>query len=192
MSEPASNKAMNPLADASRRPRVMAGVRQMRGMTVGRIACTLLLVLAVSAQAQERPNSLTCTANAKAWRDWSLTEKRWEGKAAEGQGRPFGISTLVGKDPDYPLRDKVFSNLLGSTPIVRSITPATRLAAAESVEFEAKVLLRTSDEVFLTWTNDANKVWLAVVDLKHRKAVVTQVFEGATSVGGEIETLDCR
>jgi hypothetical protein len=39
---------------------------------------------------------------------------------------------------------------------------------------------------------DANKVWLAVVDLTQRKVAVTQVFQGATSVGGEVETLDCR
>ena len=37
-----------------------------------------------------------------------------------------------------------------------------------------------------------NKVWLAAVDLTHRKAIVTQVVQGVTSVGGELETLDCR
>ncbi|MBI2206122.1 MAG: hypothetical protein HYU41_19980 [Candidatus Rokubacteria bacterium] len=37
-----------------------------------------------------------------------------------------------------------------------------------------------------------NKAWLAAVDLPHRKATVTHVFQGATSLGGEVETLDCR
>jgi hypothetical protein len=53
---------------------------------------------------------------------------------------------------------------------------------------------RTSDAIFLLWTNAPyqNKVWLAAIDLAHRKATVTHAFQGATSLGGELETLDCR
>lgn len=156
-----------------------------------RTIITLALVVAALAQAEERPTSLTCTANAKAWRDYGFLEARWEGKPARGgRAQPFGVTTLTRRDPDIPLRDKVFSNLQSDAPIVRSITPATSLTPTESVEFEAKVLLRTSDEVFLTWSNEVNKVWVAVVDLKTRKAVVAHVFKGMTSVGGELETLD--
>ncbi len=55
-----------------------------------------------------------------------------------------------------------------------------------------RVVARTPYEVYLVWTNEFNKVWLAAVDLEHRKVVVTHVFRGATSVGGDFETLDCR
>lgn len=158
-----------------------------------RVVLTLVLIVAASAQAEERPTFLACTANAKTWRDYGFVEQRWEGKPARGaRAQPFAVSTLARRDPTYPLRDKIFSNLQGDATFVRSITPATSLTPAESVEFEAKVLLRTPDEVFLSWSNDVNKVWVAVVDLKTKKAVVAHVFKGMTSVGGELETLDGR
>ncbi|HSF29842.1 MAG TPA: hypothetical protein VLK82_05125 [Candidatus Tectomicrobia bacterium] len=93
----------------------------------------------------------------------------------------------------FSLRDKVFSGLHTEKPIVRSITPAQEGVEEQAVEFIGRVVGRTEDAVFLAWTNDYhNKVWLAVVDLVHRKATVSQVFHGMTSVGGDLETLDCR
>ena len=94
-------------------------------------------------------------------------------------------------DAFFSLRDKVFSGLDTDRPIVRSITRYTD-GVEEGQEFPGTVLMRTEDAVFLMWTNRINKIWLATVDLTHRRATLTQVFQGATSVGGEIETLDCR
>ncbi|MBI4178425.1 hypothetical protein HY522_03245 [bacterium] len=91
----------------------------------------------------------------------------------------------------YSLRDKVFSGLNTSTPLVRSITRFPD-GTDRGEEFASRVVMRTSDGVFLLWTNDINKTWLAAVDLARRKATVAQVFQGVTSVGGELETLDCQ
>lgn len=60
------------------------------------------------------------------------------------------------------------------------------------MEFDARIIVRSQDEVFFTWSNDVNKVWLAVVDLRNLKATVTQTFVGLTSIGADIETLDCK
>jgi hypothetical protein len=135
-------------------------------------------------------------SNAKAARDYAFVEKRWggeEGNAMFGSSRMFQIQTRDSKVANafYSLRDKVFSGLDTDRPIVRSITRYTDgMEKAEG--FMAAVLMRTHDAVFLMWTNNINKIWLATVDLTHRRATLTQVFQGVTSVGGEIETLDCR
>lgn len=156
----------------------------------------ILLVTSSQTPGQELPTSLMCTSNAKASRDYGFVEKRWSGDTGHllEPSRLFAIETTTSRTSwgQSALRDKVFSGLNSRQPIVRSITRYEK-GAEEAAEFAAKVLARSFDTVFLTWTNDFdNKVWLATVDLAHRKAAVTQVFRGLTSVGGEIETLDCR
>ena len=157
---------------------------------------SVLLFVSVEADAQELPTSLTCRSNAKASRDYGFAEKRWEGQKGSsmlGASTLFTVETRDSKVADalYSLRDKVFSGLNTSTPLVRSIT---RFAdgGEKGEEFVSRVVTRTSDAVFLLWTNDINKTWVAAVDLARRKAAVAQVFEGVTSVGGEFETLDCQ
>ena len=158
--------------------------------------CTLLMA-AHPVQGQELVTTLTCTANAKVSRDYGFVEKRWEGQKGHvmfGSSRMFNIETRDSKVAGafYSLRDKVFSGLNTSMPIVRSITRFPD-EVDKGEEFLSRVVSRTHDGVFLLWTNDFNnKVWLAAIDLTHRKATVTQVFQGVTSVGGELETLDCR
>ncbi len=141
------------------------------------------------------PTSLTCTSNAKATRDYGFVEKRWMGQKGHmlEPSRTFVIITKNLERRGY-LRDKVFSGLNTENPIVRSITRYED-GVEGAVELKARVVSRFSDAVFLIWTNpypDPNKVWLAAIDLKHRKVTLTHVFQGATSVGGELETLDCR
>ena len=142
---------------------------------------------------QELPTVLACTSNAKAGRDYGFIEAQWSGVPLAQSPIDFGISTKANQVETYSLKDKVFSSLHTASPVVRSITPASGTAAEDAVEFSARVVARTQDAVFLVWTNDFNnKVWTAAIDLTHRKATVAQVFQGATSLGGEIETLDCR
>lgn len=141
--------------------------------------------------AEELPSSLVCSGNAKAVRDYALAEGRWEG----GAGAPrtaFAIATSGRPSDSNPLREKVFSRLGTDAPMVRSITPKAKDVPESVAEFKGTMLLRTNSEVFITWTNEINKVWLAVIDLHHKKAVVGQTFAGLTSVGGDLETLDCR
>lgn len=148
----------------------------------------VLLGLAAGVVGQDVPTSLICRSNAKAWRDYSFREKRWVGAASQ----PFGAATVSRRVKGHPLREKLFSKLDTDEPTVRSITPATDDAPEVSDEFAATVALRTPTWLFLTWSNDVNKLWLAVIDLEESKATVTLTFRGVTSVGGEVETLDCR
>ena len=154
----------------------------------------ILLFSSIGVEGEELPSSLTCRSNAKASRDYAFAEKRWEGQKGQstlGSPRPFNVDTRDSKVADifYSLRDKVFSGLTTSTPVVRSITRLSD-GADKGEEFTSRVVTRTSDAVFLLWTHDINKTWVAAVDLARRKATVAQVFQGATSVGGELETLD--
>lgn len=145
--------------------------------------------LTASAGAQDKLTSLACTSNAKASRDYGFGEKQWSGAIPPDPSKVFGISTLGRGQPNAAvLRDKVFSSLNTSTPVIRSITPP-----GEAAEFKGTVVSRWADSVFIMWQNDyGNKIWLAVVDLTHKKATVSQVFQGITSVGIEAETLDCK
>jgi len=156
----------------------------------------IVLFSSIRLESQELPTTLTCLSNAKASRDYAFAEKRWggeEGNAMFGLSRMFNIQTRDSKVAGafYSLRDKAFSGLDTDRPIVRSITRYTD-GADKGEEFKGAVVMRTRDAVFLIWTNEINKMWLATVDLTHRRATLTQVFQGITSVGGKIETLDCR
>jgi hypothetical protein len=162
-------------------------------------AATLALVTAVGAvcEAQELPAVLTCTSNARASRDSGFREKHWSGHPDHRveSSRPFKVSGAGSKTSwgQFELRDKVFSGLNTATPEIRSITRFDK-GPEDAAEFTGRVVSRTPDAVFLLWTNtpNLNKAWLAAVDLVHRKATVTYIFQGATSLGGEVETLDCR
>jgi len=166
---------------------------------ISSFACSLGLLIAIASagEGQELPTVLTCTSNAKASRDYGFSEKRWSGQVGHlvGPSRLFATSGTSSKTSwgQFELRDKVFSGLNTQTPTVRSITRYEK-GSEEAAEFVSRVVSRTSDAVFLLWTNapNLNKVWLAAVDLAHRKVTVTHAFQGATSLGGELETLDCR
>jgi hypothetical protein len=169
----------------------------MRG--IGALACSLGLLIAIASagEGQELPTVLTCTSNAKASRDYGFSEKRWSGQVGHlvEPSRLFATSGTSSKTSwgQFELRDKVFSGLDTQAPTVRSIT-RYETGPEEAAEFVSRVVSRTPDAVFLVWTNapNLNKVWVAAVDLAHRKVTVTHAFQGATSFGGELETLDCR
>jgi len=169
-------------------------------MTRTRIAtsalATMLVAASLEVHGQGLPTSLTCASNAKASREYGLAEKRWYGETGHSiePSRLFDVATPKSKTSwgQFELRDKVFSGLNTQQPVVRSITRYDK-GPEQAAEFAATVLARSFDAVFITWKNDFdNKVWLATVDLAHRKAALTQVFRGVTGVGGELETLDCR
>jgi hypothetical protein len=144
------------------------------------------------ALAGDFPTSLACSSNAKTWRDYGFTEKEWSGTIPSNPSQPFGVSTKSKPNDIYVLRDKVFSSLNTKNPMIRSITPGGIGQEEQAAEFKGTVVGRTADAIFILWSNEINKYWLAAIDLNHRKATVSQVFRGVTSIGGEIETLDCR
>lgn len=141
------------------------------------------------------PLSLTCTSNAQAIRSYGFPEKAWIREIGKTSDE---FSTGTKATPrGLIFRDKVFSQLDTGNPIIRSITPTHKLSEIEleeqAVEFVGTILSRAFDSVFITWRNPTgNKVWLAVIDLTHRKAIVSYFAQGITSLEGEIETLDCR
>jgi hypothetical protein len=161
------------------------------------LGCLIAAAISGEAQSQELPTVLTCSANAKASRDHGFIEKRWSGQHGHlvEPSRLFEVSGTGSKTSwgQFVLRDKVFSGLNTPTPTVRSLTRYEK-GTEEAAEFVSRVISRTSDAVFLLWTNapNQNKVWLAAIDLAHRKAAVTQVSQGVTSLGAELETLDCQ
>lgn len=169
------------------------------------LACSFCILIAIflPAEGQELPTTLRCTSNAKVSRDYAFTVKQWSGHKGHdlNPSDPFKIVQDRNAKPSlgqFSLRDKVFVGMDTNTPTVVSITRwENRDDLAE--EFRATVVSRTSDTVFIVWTDRypgpsdfGNRAWLAVVDLTHRKVIVTHVVQGATSVIGELETPDCR
>lgn len=169
------------------------------------IACVVAALLGgfVPARAADLPSSLMCFSNAKAARDYAFGDEAWSGVIPADAAKPFGIlasdhRSQMNNQPEATfgknfLRDKVFSGLDTDEPTVRSITRFTD-GEEQAEEFSATAVSRFDGTVFLVWGNTSppNKIWSAAVDLVHRKVTLTQVFRGATSLGAEIETLDCR
>lgn len=152
----------------------------------------------------ELPTTLVCTSNARAERDFqtmSSLPKVWSGQKGHTIDKePFRIITKDqikikrdGKSWErIPLSDKVFSGMDTMSPIVRSIA-RFQDGTEDAAEFKSAVVSRTHDGVYLVWRNDAfNQVWMAFIDLVYLKAIVTHTYRGGTSLGGTIESLDCR
>ena len=132
-------------------------------------AFSLCMVLFSSTKLEglELPTTLTCRADAKASRNYDASETRWHGQkgyAVFGFSGFFKTEARDSKESGvYSLRDKVFSGLNTNRPTVRS---TTRFADGfdQEAEFTSRVVSRVPDAVFLLWTNDFNKVWLAAID----------------------------
>ncbi len=153
-----------------------------------------ILLLPGNSLGSELPTILNCKQNAAATRDFGFLEKKWMAGASD-KGKTFEIAE---RDPSLgrPFYDHVFTALDTESPVIRStrLVPIKgRFEETSTAEFRGTVVSRTGDAVFFTWRNPPmNKVWLAALDLTHRKATVGYVFQGITSVGVQAQTLDCR
>ena len=134
----------------------------------------------------EHRTKLLCKSNAKTVREYGFREQRWEGHT--DLTRDSKVAGVY-----YALRDWTFSDLETPEPIVHVRTRFVK-RRDKVEELEGKIVGRShvNDAIFVSWTNDMNKVSIASLDLKRRKAVLVKVFDGITSLGGEVETLDCR
>jgi hypothetical protein len=142
--------------------------------------------------AEEKLTVLQCVSNSISHRDYHFSQHEWVGKKDKPTNE-FRTGTLANPN-DLILRDKVFTHLDTNKPIIKSITPKTKFVNEEQVaEFEGLVLDRTDTLITVIWKNPYdNKVWFAAIDLKHKKAVVSHVYEGITSFGVDVETLNCK
>ena len=140
----------------------------------------------------ENPTQLTCMPNAKVTRDYGFREKIWMG-SLDDYSIPFRTKINPTKENDPYYRIRVFADLYSSTPIIKTVWPKTKLLDEQVEIYKGTVVSRTSDSVFIVWNNTPNnKAWLAVVNLKLKKAVTSILFEGITSVGFKSVTFDCN
>lgn len=134
---------------------------------------------------------LQCESNAIANRDYYFNKKEWVDKH-DNPSKEFGTGSKA-TSRDLILRNKVFARLNTNKPVIKSITPPTKYVNEEQiVEFEGSIVDRNNDIVTITWKNPENKIWFATINLKYKKAIVSYVYEGATSFGVDVETLDCK
>ena len=152
------------------------------------------IIAASTAFGQNDPVSiLRCKCNAKANRDFLFTNKEW----VDQNNKPstsFGTGTRA--EPNgLVIYDKIFAGLTTNNPIVKSfaLKETTRFKVDDIAEFSCSVLERGAQTVVITWKNPhGNKIWIAAIDLKNKKAIVTQLYEGLFSMGVDVETLDCE
>ena len=152
---------------------------------------SILLFSVLSAFGNEKTTVLQCVSNSIANRDYHFAQNQWvDGKDNPSQEFKTGSKS---KPNDLVMRDKIFSRIDTDKPIVKSMTPKTTLTESETVEFVGSVLERTKSLITIEWKNPyQNKLWIATIDLQHKKAVVNHIYEGATSFGVNVETLDCK
>lgn len=149
---------------------------------------------ASAAFGQDEPVSiLRCKCNAKANRDFLFTQKHW----VDGNDNPStSFTTGTRTEPNgLVIYDKIFAGLTTNNPTVKSFASkdTTRYKVDDVVEFSGSVLERGVQTLVITWKNPSgNKVWIASIDVKNKKAIVTQLYEGLFSFGVDVETLDCE
>ncbi len=135
---------------------------------------------------------LQCESNAIANRDYYFNKKEWVGKDDKPSDE-FRTGNTT-KPNDLIMRSKIFANLNTNKPTIKSITQPTKYVnEQQTVEFEGIILNRTDTVVTITWKNpNDNKIWIGTINLKHKKAIVSYAYEGATSFGVDVESLDCK
>lgn len=135
---------------------------------------------------------LQCDSNAIANRDYYFNKNEWMGKDDKPSDE-FRTGNKA-KPNGLIMRSKIFVNLNTNKPIIKSITPPTKyISEQQTAEFEGTILNRTDTLVAITWKNpNDNKLWFGTINLKHKKAIVSYAYEGATSFGVDVESLDCK
>jgi hypothetical protein len=178
-------------------PRLNSVVRDKEKTMIKVFSCfvsifILIFNAVVLFAAEEKPTVLQCVSNSIAHRDYHFSQHKWVGEKDKPTNE-FRTGTLANPN-NLILRDKIFSRLDTNKPIMKSITPKTKYVNEEQVaEFEGLVLDRTDTLITIIWKNPYdNKFWFAAIDLKYKKAVVSHVYEGITSFGVDVETLDCK
>jgi len=104
----------------------------------------------------------------------------------------FGKSQWLKFEELKPLRDKIFINIQSDKPIIKSITPPDEIyPEGEINEFQGIVIHRSDKLLLIKWENPTrNKIWIATINLKYNKAIVTESYSGLTSFGMNVEILD--
>lgn len=122
-------------------------------------------------------------------------------KCLEKINKDYGPDSLVvGKEKWFKfessdlLRNKIFVNINSENPVIKSISPPSKyLPEGEIHEFNGSIIHRTGDILMLKWENTfGNKIWIATINLRYKKAIVTESYDGLTSFGMNIEILDCN
>jgi hypothetical protein len=92
----------------------------------------------------------------------------------------------------------IFTGLNGEFPKVKAMRDYSD-GVQKAVEFNAQLISNDNKTIFLTWNNgppineeSANKVWLGAVDQINLKAVVSQVYHGATTLGINADSMNCK
>lgn len=137
--------------------------------------------------------NLICKSNAKAERAFAFINDTWETADRPVANTPFRSGHRADNVAELRFRDNVFSGLDTESPKVGAIIPSRDGGESKRANFSATVVSRTKDSVSLLWRDGFdNKMWLGIVDLTRRKAAVSQVYQGATSLGVGVETFDCE
>ena len=142
---------------------------------------SVLFISYCSIYAQEIPSVLICKCVEKINKDYGA-----EGLTGEMKWLKFENTT--------PLRDKIFVNLVSDTPTINSIAPPYKyFPEGEVNEYVGTVIHRTKNLILVKWENSfKNKVWIASINVKLKKAIVTESYDRTTSFGMNIEILNCK
>ena len=135
--------------------------------------------------AEESSTILQGKCNAKVNRDFSYLQNKW----IDSNDKPSGSFSKV----DI-WHDKVFTDLDTDAPTIKSITPKNKYSDEQVAEFKGQVIHRAGPLVTIRWSNEPfdNKIWVATINTDKKKAVVCGMYDGATSFGVDVETLDLK
>ena len=133
--------------------------------------------------AVDQPEFFIGLSSARATRAYSYLKNEWVDHN--------GMSTdFFQKNPD--VKDRVFAYMNTDMPVVKDVVAPDEQAVGRANESDAEVLHRTDALVIIKWQQprDPNRVWIATIHPKYKKAIVYESFEDEGQFGVHIETLD--
>jgi hypothetical protein len=136
-------------------------------------------------------DSLTCEPNAISYRDFSFEVQQWgDGITLDKSSDKFGTTTKEdGKG--VSLKTIVFSHLNTNSPSIKRVQTYDDGKSNVS-NFEAKVISLSKDFILLKWQTPADDKWIASINTKYKKAIITNNYNGTFSFGATTYSLDCK
>lgn len=148
----------------------------------------LIMILINSLLAED---SLVCSSDSLAKRDYSYKNHAWgNGIELDEENSNFGIANKENQKGQL-FKDYVFSKLDTLNPSIKSITIYEDGKEVIS-NLEGKIIYSSANLLLIQWNTVDYILWIATIDMKHKKAIISNHYDGIYSFGITVTNLNCK
>lgn len=149
----------------------------------------LLMIIFINSLFSE--DSLVCSTDSIANRDFSYKNNVWgDGIELDVKNSDFGIANK--ENPKGELfKNYEFSKLDTLHPTIKSITVYED--GQEFIKnFEGKIIHTSENLLLIQWNTVDYNLWIATINIKHKKATISNHYDGIHSFGISATSLNCK